>query len=192
MIARTLRTLAICFALSACAGFQAVESGMPVNVGGDLTVDPQVAWANDFGPNIAGRVWTIDGLGLNELRFLTHIEPGAPLMQIPGMTRGNMTVYQQSMLPNDVMDLAASTLGQIGHQQVRTSGLRPVPFGSGSGFRFDLDFVNKNGLEMKGMAMAAQRNGALDLILFFAPAEYYFEHHAPTVERVFASVRTSG
>jgi hypothetical protein len=192
MIARTLRTLVVCLVLSACAGFQAVEGGMPVNVGGDLTVDPQVAWANAFGPNIAGRVWTIDGLGLNELRFLTRIEPGRPLMEIPGATREEMAVYQQSMLPNDVMDLVASTLGRVGHQQVRTSGLRPVPFGSGQGFRFDLDFVNGNGLEMKGMAMAAQRNGALDLILFFAPAEYYFDHHAPTVERVFASVRTTG
>jgi len=191
MISRALGALVICFVLAACVEIQAVKGGMPVNVGGDLTVDPQVDWAT-FGPAIADRVWTIDGFGLNELRFLTRIEPGSPLMEISGDGRENIAVYQQSMLPNDVMDLVASTLGRIGRQQVRTSGLRPVPFGSAMGFRFDLDFVDKDGLEMKGMAMAAQRNGALDMILFFAPAEYYFEHHAPTVERVFASVRAPG
>jgi hypothetical protein len=192
MIARTLPALSLCLALCACAGFQAVEAGMPVDIGGNLSVDPQVSWANAFGPNIAGQVWTIDGLGLNELRFLTRIEPGNPLMQIPGVARNDLRLYQDSMLPNDVMDLVAATLGQIGHQQVRTSGLRPVPFGPAMGFRFDLDFISSNGLEMKGMAMAAQRNGALDLILFFAPSEHYFAHHAPTVERLFASIRSSG
>jgi hypothetical protein len=44
---------------------------------------------------------------------------------------------------------------------------------------------------MKAMVLAAQRVEALDLIMFSAPAEYYFDRYAPTVEQVFASVRTT-
>ena len=96
------------------------------------------------------------------------------------------------MLPNDVMDLLASTVEKIGYRQVRTSGLAPFPFGAGTGFRFNLDFTTANDLQMKGTALAAQRSGKLDLILFAAPAEYYFGRYEPTVEKIFASVSAPG
>ena len=188
MTARLL-VLASGLVLAACVGFQAVGGGKPVNVGGSITVDSQVAWAHASGANTSGAIWTIDGFGLNELRFLTGIQPGSPLMQVSGVPRRELGAYQTSMLPNDVMDLFSSTLTRTGQQQVRPSALRPAPFGSVQGFRFDLEFVTKDGLQMKGMVLAAQRDGKLDLILFTAPAEYYFERHAPTVEQIFASIR---
>jgi hypothetical protein len=175
--------------LSACATFQAVAPDKPVKVGDDVTVESQVAWANAVGTGLSGTIWTIDGLGLNELRFLTGIALGNPLIQIPGVARKDMTAYDMTMLPNDVMELLASTLGKIGNQQVRADGLRPVPFGSVQGFRFDLTFLTQDGLQMRGTAVAAQRKGKLDLILFVAPAEYYYERYAPTVEKVFASIK---
>ena len=93
------------------------------------------------------------------------------------------------MLPDDVMDMIASTLGKNGDQQVRTSALRPVPFGTVTGFRFDLAFTTEDGLQMKGMAFFAQRRKRLDVILFVAPSEYYYDQYAPTVERIFSSVQ---
>jgi hypothetical protein len=189
MIARALRALVCCLALASCVGFNAVEAGKPVNVGDGITVDSQVAWAHGFGGNASGTVWTIDGFGLNELRFLTAIAPGSPLLQIAGVARSELGTYQTSMLPNDVMDLLSTTLARIGQQQVRTSALRPVPFGSDSGFRFELEFVTRDGLQMKGMVLGAQRRGKLDLIAFTAPVEFYFDRYAPMVEQIFASVR---
>ena len=75
------------------------------------------------------------------------------------------------------------------YQQLKTDGLRPVPFGTATGFRFDLTFTTKDGLLMKGLALFAQRRKKLDAILFFAPSEYYFDRYAPTVERIFTSVK---
>jgi hypothetical protein len=43
---------------------------------------------------------------------------------------------------------------------------------------------------MKGVALGALREGQLDLIVFVAPAEYYFDRYAPVVEKIFTSVRT--
>ena len=189
MIARIVGVIGLCLALCGCVSFKAVEGGMSVNVGNDISVDPQVAWANPSGAGISATVWTIDGFGLNELRFLTGIKPGDPLVQVSGVARAEIGVYATSMLPNDVMDLLTSTLGRAGFQQIRAERLRPAPFGAVTGFRFELDYLNKNGLQLKGMVLAAQRGSRLDLIMFTAPAEYYFDRYAPTVEQIFASVR---
>ena len=194
MIARIIGAISICLALTACAGvgagFRTVEAGMSVTVGNNVTVDPQIRWANPFGPGISTTVWTVDGFGLNDLRFLMGIKPGNPLVRIAGVEPADVGAYAATMLPNDVMDLLASTLGKAGLQQIRTDGLRPAQFGAVQGFRFELDYLRKSGLQMKAMVLAAQRGETLDLIMFSAPAEYYFDRYAPTVEQVFSSVKT--
>lgn len=195
MIRPVVGLLSLCLMLCGCAGaggagFRTVEVGMSVGVGNNVTVDPQIVWANPYGPGISTTVWTIDGFGLNELRFLMGIKPGNPLARVSGVEASEVGTYSQTMLPNDVMDLLSSTLGKAGFQQIRTDRLRPAQFGTVQGFRFDLDYLRKNGLQMKAMVLAAQRGETLDLIMFSAPAEYYFDRYAPTVEQIFASVRT--
>ena len=189
---RQIVTLFLCIAAAACQSFKPVEAMKAVDVGDGITVEPQVAWANAVGilnGGMSGTVWTIDGFGLNELRFLTGVTAGNPLLRINGVERKEMVAYSTTMLPDDIMEMTAGTLGKAGDQQVRTSGLRPVPFGAATGFRFDLTFTAKDGLQMKGMALFAQRQNKLDLILFVAPSEYYYDRYVPTVEKVFSSVR---
>jgi hypothetical protein len=182
-----------CLLLTGCATFQAVEANKPFKVSNDITVDPQVDWArpselaaiNTGG----GTLWTIDGLGLDEVRFLTDIAQGRPILRLSGVATKDLGHYEPTMLPDDVMDLLATTLGKAGNQQVRATNLRPAPFGSAPGFRFDLTYSTKDGLQMKGTALMAQRNKKLDLIVFVAPSEYYYDHYAPVVDRIFASVK---
>jgi hypothetical protein len=175
-------------------------------VGDGITVDPEIEWTSAAGPRavIPGLglekllfltqrdttgVWTIDGLGLDELVFLTGVTAGDPLFRNPGAAPKDMVRYNTTMLPDDVMDMIAGTLGKAGYQQLRTSNLRPVPFGAVTGFRFDLAYTTQDGLQMKGMVLFAQRGKKLDVILFLAPSEYYYDRYAPTVERIFSSVR---
>jgi hypothetical protein len=191
---RILITFLLIAPLAACQSFKPVEAMKAADIGDGITVEPQVAWANAVGPlngGMSGTVWTIDGFGLNELRFLTGVAAGDPLLRINGVDRKNMVAYSATMLPDDVMEMTASTLGKAGDQQLRTSGLRPVPFGTATGFRFDLAFTTKDGLQMKGMALFAQRRNKLDLILFVAPSEYYYDRYVATVEKVFSSVRVA-
>jgi hypothetical protein len=128
-------------------------------------------------------------LGLDELVFLTGVTAGDPLFRSRGVAPKDMVRYNATMLPDDVMDMIAGTLGKAGDQQLRTSALRPVPFGAVTGFRFDLAFTTEDGLLMKGMALFAQRRKKLDVILFVAPSEYYYDRYAPTVEKIFSSVQ---
>jgi hypothetical protein len=189
MSARILLVTVFCGLLAGCQAFPA-QGLRTSNVGDDITVDPQMVWASGDGPSNSGTsiVWTIDGLGLDELRFLTGVAAGAPLLRIPGLDRKDMVPYSTTMLPDDVMEMIAGTLGKAGSQQLRTSALRPAPFGTVTGFRFDLAFTTEDGLQMKGMVLFAQRRKKLDVILFVAPSEYYFDQYAPTVEKIFSSV----
>ena len=201
--------LAVCGVLAGCRSFQ--EEGPPQTayVGDDITVDLQMLWTRAAGPGdrdplglqmlwtrAAGlgdrdtaSVWTIDGLGLDELFFFSGVAAGAPLLRMPSVVQKDMVLYNTTMLPDDVMDMIASTLGKAGDQQLRTSALRPVPFGTVTGFRFDLAFTTEAGLQMKGMAFFAQRRKKLDVILFVAPSEYYYDQYAPTVEKIVSSVQ---
>ncbi len=139
MIARIIGVLGICLALGGCAGggaagFRTVEAGMSVSVGNNVTVDPQIVWANPFGPGISTTVWTIDGFGLNDLRFLMGIKPGNPLTRVAGVEPSEIGTYSATMLPNDVMDLLASTLGKAGFQQIRTDEVETCSVWRRSGF----------------------------------------------------------
>jgi hypothetical protein len=177
--------------LGACAGIKGVSPGMSFDAGDGVTVQSDVAWANVYGPGISGYLWTIDGFGLNEMRFLTAVAPGKPLMQVAGVKTDGLGTYSGDMLPNDVMEFVGNNLAKAGNLQLQTTALRPERFGSAMGFRFDLSFVNSDGLQMKGTALFAQRQGKLDLILFLAPAEFYYDHNLPVVERVFGSIRVA-
>jgi hypothetical protein len=186
MKTRLIAAVLLCLSLSACGGISLVDGGKPVSVGDGVQVDPQIRWTKL--PVDSGTLWTVDGMGLNELRFLFDVRPDRPLMRVPRFSASDLPQYKKDMLPDDVMELTISTLTKGGYQQVRGTNLRPGTFGTAKGFRFDLDFV-ADGLIMKGTAMARQHAGHLDLILFVAPTEYYFGRDTALVEKLFASVQ---
>jgi hypothetical protein len=174
--------------LTGCVGFRSITADRAADVGNDVTVQPKMQWATGINQNVTGPIWTVDGFGLNELRFYTGIQGGDRLFQIQGVSLAEIPRYSPTMLPDEVMEMISTTLVKSGATQVRTDGLHPVPFGTIMGFRFDLTFATAEGLEMKGIALFAQRRNKLDTILYMAPSEYYFDRYAPEVEKVFASV----
>ena len=178
--------------LAACASYTAIDAAAPVPVGDNVLVSPQINWGKAPFPGFTGELWTEDGMRLDSLMFFTGIAPGKALIDASGVSKTEMKVYQAGMVPDDVMELLSSNFSKLGYQQVHASNLRPAPFGPVGGFRFDLTFSTVDGLNMKGMALAAQRDGKLDLILFIAPTEYYYDHYSPTVEKIFGSVQVAG
>jgi len=166
-----------------------IPAEQPVSVGDGISVTPQIPWGKATMVGFDGTLWTVDGSSLDALLFFVG-KPGHPLIEFQG-EKGAEQLYQASMLPDDVMELTAANFRKAGYEQVATSNLRPAPFGSAKGFRFDMKYTSRAGLEMKAVALACQRNGRLDLIVFAAPVEYYFGRYAPTVEKIFASVQVS-
>ncbi len=191
---KSLRCLVIGAALlmvAGCANFKLIPADKPVDVGDGVSVTTDIAWAEAPWPNVSGTVWTNDGVELDAMMFFTGIQEGKPLIKPDAVSTRELRVYQTTMIPDDVMELLSSNFGHIGYQQIKTANLRPAPFGSVQGFRFDLDFLTKDGLQMKGTALAAQRNKTLDLIMFMAPDEYYYGRYSANAEKIFASVKTA-
>lgn len=178
--------------LHGCAtpAYTDIQPQQAIAVGDGVTVTPQIEWGKANLTGFNGTLWTVDGAGLDALLFFIGV-PGHPLIETKD-TKAEQHVYEANMLPDDVAELTAANFGKLGYQQVKTSNLHPAPFGSAKGFRFDMTYTTAAGLQMKAIALACQRNGRLDLIVFTAPQEYYFAHYAPTVEQIFNSVQVAG
>lgn len=175
--------------LSGCNPYTLIEADKPASVG-TLSVMPQIAWADARSPGLDGTMWTADGPNLDALMFFPGIKPGKPLVKGYGVDRDKLQVFKADMVPDDVMELLASNLATLDYQQIQTANLRPAAFGAADGFRFEITCTTKSGLLMKGAAIAAIRDGKLDLILFLAADEYYYGRYSEAVERLFASIKT--
>ena len=186
-----LMVLVAAFCLSGCAAYTAIDGNKPVDVGNKVVVTPQIAWAKAANPGVAGTLWTADGVALDNMMFFTGIEPGKPLVSVMGVDKKEVQKYRAGMVPDDVMELLASNIEKLGYRQITTSNLRPAPFGQAEGFRFDLNATTTDGLKVKGVSIAAQRAGKLDLLLFLAPDEYYFGHYSDKIESLFASINAA-
>jgi hypothetical protein len=190
MSTKLLSLLLLCAVLAGCHTV-APDGSKTVYLGHGIRVSQQPAWTTQEigrGSN-QHYLWTIDGFALNEMVFSIDISRGTPIFSDP-RDEYDLPEYRETMLPDELMELVAATLRKFGYQQLRTDALRPVPFGMATGFRFNFTYTTGDGLEMKGTAVVAPR-GRLDVILFTAPSEYYFDHYLPMVEYVFASIRAS-
>jgi hypothetical protein len=174
--------------LAGCAGVDLVQAGKPADLGDGISVVPGTAWARVHTPG-TDPIFTIDGIGLGELHAYTGIDPGKPIFSVSGVSDKDLAAYTKGMLPNEVMDLLVGNMSKSGAQNVHASNLAPAKFGSGNGFRFDIAYVNANGLDMQGEALIAERTGKLDVLLFVAPQEYYFARRKPDVEQLFATIQ---
>jgi hypothetical protein len=178
--------LLLCLGLMGCA-LQSMDAGDEAFVGNGVTVRAEPGFAQIH--LAAMRYWTRHGTGLDELGFYTGIKDGLSLFRVPGLRIGDMPVYRARMTPNDIQDLVIASLAKKKMQNVRAGALRPCPFGSAQGFCFDLTMANEGGLDMRGRAIASARNGVLDLLVFTAPAQFYFADVSPAVDRVIASIQ---
>lgn len=179
---RPLLVLSVALVLSGC-GTALVPSDRPADVGNGISVMPQRPW-NRIAKD--PQAWTTQGPQIDQVRFFSGIRSGDPLLS--GLPDERYK-FEANMLPNDVQDLVVATLQAEGNKTVQASNLAPCAFGAGKGFCFDLSFASPGDLEMKGLAMARKQNDRLDLVLFQAPAEYYFGEMSADVKKLFASAQ---
>lgn len=170
--------------LSGCAQYAAVKVE-PRKIGGVYTVDPQIAW--DSMKDGKTELWTVDGPLLDAVRFVTGIRDGESLFDRPGM---ELPVYRPRMTEPEIAELLASSLAAFGYANAATSNLRPAPFGSLPGFRFDLSFTDSDGLDWRGLVVGARDGDRLHLIIYTGAAIHYYDRYVDTVERLVASIRT--
>jgi hypothetical protein len=67
--------------------------------------------------------------------------------------------FRKDMTASEIAELVVDSVGAAGAERVVATGLRPETFAGRDGFRFDLRFETKSGLEKRGFVVGAVANG---------------------------------
>jgi hypothetical protein len=170
--------------LAACARYTLVEP-TPHTIAGLYTVDPQTRWS--AATDGKWEVWTIDGAGLEAIQFLTGLEDGEPLFRAADAQKRMQ--FRKTMSPSELAELLVDGITSVGGQSVTITNLRPQKFGSADGFRCELSYAGRNGLEKQGMAAGATVNGRFYLVLYTGTRLHYYEAHRDEAEKIMQSIR---
>ena len=100
--------------------------------------------------------------------------------------------YKENFSLLDIKEWIEASYAQAKFGNLVTRDFRPFKFGSKKGIRFEFTFVSEDGLRNKGIVVGAKIDAELHLIIFTAPALYYFEKFAPEAERIIRSIRIAG
>jgi hypothetical protein len=155
----------------------------------DLRLETALDWARVKGAR--QELWTIDGMTLNSLSVFSGVRPGEHVFQ---MTRERKSLpdgpwFRAGMRPDEVRDIVVDALRGQHWANVGSEALRPQRFGNVDGLRFELSLTSPEGLVYKGSVAAAEKGGMLTVLVWKAPAEYYYDRDAAAVGRMFDSLR---
>jgi hypothetical protein len=156
-----------------------------VKVAGFYTVDPQIQWSRGKAKHI--EIWTVDGPLLESIRFFDARKHGDALFVAgPDQTPPK---FDKDMKASDVQEFVVDTIASTGGSRVEATNLRPWEFGVLSGFRFELKYVNQDGLEHDAFAVGAISDEQLYLILYAGTRRYYYPKYRGFAEAIVASIQ---
>ncbi len=189
-IARSIRLapmLAGAFVLCGCLSNDAT-------VGPGLIETPRFAFELDapmtrirrgVDPEVAADQLTRHGPLLDRL-FVASLADGR------GLVTPGFEAYPRwwTSTPVDGLDgFLAASLTALGYENVHVTARRGHAFANERGVLYSLSLERPGGLEISGVALAGVKDEMLDLLLFVAPSNHYFEQRRDATHALFASVR---
>lgn len=188
MKTRILMLVLAALSLSACARYTLLEPQRH-EVSSLYSVDPQIEWSRVKTGVI--EEWTVDGPMLQAVRFFDGVKDRDPL--IPGYgQKKKLPLFRAGMSATEVQEFIVDSMAALGYTGVRADNLRPFRFGTLPGFRFELEYLSADGLELEGIAAGTTTEGKLYLILYTGTRSHYFDKHKSDVERMLQSIQMTG
>jgi hypothetical protein len=188
MRARNLVPAVAAILLAGCAAWTLVDNQRH-SVAGRYSVAAQIQWSRIKQGGV--ELWTVDGVALQAVRFFDPLEDGSALLSRPTESDDKLPVFRSGMTPTEVQELVVHTVERSGGANVRASGLRPWRFGGLAGFRFELEFLNDSGLEMRAIFAGALDGERLLLVAYSGTRAHYYPKYLPVVERLLESIDTA-
>jgi len=175
--------------LAACASFFTAVGPGQVTVKERITVSTSSPWNRyDVSASDFGEMWTTDGLPLDNLWFYAGIPDGDPLKRTYDSRQKKLPKFQATMTPNEVVEMMETYITSDG-STFKLERLTPVPLAGGPGFRFDFRTLRKHDeLELRGVAFATIQRKKLYMMLYTAPATYYFKKNLARIEAIAGSL----
>ena len=174
----------VVLASAACTVYT-LQEPTRVKIADFYTVDPQIPWSRGKFQNM--ELWTVDGPLLAAVRFFDPREDGETLFVArPGQDPPR---FEKDMTAFDVQEYVVDSFAAAGAVRVQASGLRPAPFGVLDGWRFELSFLDADGLEHDGIVVGAIAKEKLYVIIYTGARRYYFPKYRGYFESIVASVQ---
>lgn len=180
---RLIPAFLVALLLTGCGTFGLIEN-QPQRIAGTYSVMPQRTWSRFRAPN--AEIWTVDGIALQAIRFFNPIADGESLFYSRGDDK--LPTYRNGMIAHEIQELVVDSFRRAGAQNVSPRALAPARFGAHDGFRFELDMLSSNGLELSGLVLGAVRKNRLYLISYTGTRAHYFPRYRQQVERLLASI----
>jgi len=200
---------AVLFSLVGCTYYYLVNPGKQ-NIGDLYRVKTNIAWSRAIENDV--EVWTVDGPLLQEVRFISGLSDGLPLIHSDPQQKIKLPPFRSHMTPSEVQELFVATAKSlnavveaehlvkgrvpyfalrsagINASSVQTANLRPTDFGTLPGFRFDVSFLSKEGLEFEGIVVGTIHKERLYLIVYTGTQEYYYPKYKDELELIISSI----
>ncbi len=176
-------------ALTACAPMMTAVPPGAFTATNSLAVNVQNAWTH-IPPNLNfatnGSVLTRQGVSLQRVDILT-LEPGDSIVRVARNV--DAPTYREGMSEGELVELVTSSLGRMGYANIAAENVRPYQLAGAPGVRFYVTGQYASGLDLRGDAALAEKDGKLNIIIFTAPAAHYYEASASEVENLVNSAR---
>lgn len=178
-----------------------------LDIGHGVSFNPPNGWWLVHLSHPSRVILTADGIDIDALEFRTGIRDSTPIFEPsagpsaedpwtdPRLKRASAPVvrrgiFRGGMSETEVAEAVVAGLTVRGYGRIETENLRPAAFGATHGFRFDMKYVDEQGMEAAAIVVGAMRGGELDILMFRAPAEYLFGLRLSEAEQAFASIQT--
>lgn len=181
---RAISVLALALILGACATYNLVTAQRTA-IGDLYTVESRIPWNSARKGSV--EIWTVDGPSLQAIRFVKGLEHDEALFK--GKDEQKSPKFKKHMTPTAIAELVVDGFTMLGAQKVDTTNLRPEKFGAVQGFRFELEFVSREGLEGRGFALGAVVEERLHLIIYTGLSAHYYSKQKSEVEQIIESIR---
>lgn len=188
---RLLAIASLSLLVAACSQVSEVKPGKN-EVLGLFTVENSVAWNRISDSN--SETWTLDGPFLQNLAFKTNISDGENIFREEGSEDGpnrkfrNMPKFRKGMTEPEIGEMIIASISQLGSANAKSLGMKPALFGGRNGFVIEIEFSEDDGLNKRMLVHGMSSGDKLHLVMFSAPALYYYDRDKPRVEKIVKSI----
>ncbi|WP_426387631.1 hypothetical protein [Sphingobium sp. R-21] len=157
-----------------------------------LSATPDGEWnrlSRKDGKNV--ELWTLDGDSLNKVSFFGGIPVGEPLLREIDRKNHPLPKVMGNMLITDIPALLESTYrSQFSVNQMQIDSQEPALLDGNKGIRFTYAFSRADDeVQRKGEGIGAMVNGQLFLVIYEAPALYFFDKDVEKFRKLAATLK---
>jgi hypothetical protein len=117
--------------------------------------------------------WTVDGLPLNSLMFISDIEDGKPLVRTDGEDK--YPSFHATMLPNELTELVQATCAKLFQATITETGeLTPLTIADQPGFEVTFEFVGQDDVIRRALVGGTLKDQKLNVMVYQAARMHYF------------------